>query len=682
MLPHYGGVASVWLSCLAAYQLLLLLGSAYSLLHTRLSPALSRRMHIALLFLSLLYLAAALPGRGRIMDGIAALSLPPSLSSFLAVLALAGIPFVFAAAGSSLFQLWHNAAFSGNSYRLYAISNLGSFTGLFAFPLLLEPCVSVTRQCHFLLAVFALYFVFALAVALKGASPAASSASGTGGKPGKGRVFLYLAIPFFTTALLNSVTAHLTTDVSPAPLAWALVLGAFLLSYIIGFSSIGEKRPVLWLFLSAAAVLYSLGIGDGKVNTVSVFGKHFFAGIALMLSGGTLLHGCLYRLRPHSSRLVFYYFMISLGGALGGVVSGVLPPVFFNAIWEYHISLLAMGIVCLFLLWRLRGDLAGLLGRFVSLFSPGTAVSGKAAGLLSVLCFLSVAIPLAARVNSRVFHKSIRERHRSFYGSYRVSESSVGFGQNHAGADGGAFRFVSLESGNTIHGVQIKQEAMRREPGTYYGKDAGGMAFSLHPKYGKEKVDALIVGLGAGSQAAYLNEGDSLTFLEIDPVVAKIATNSFSFIADSKGSVEIKTGDGRKLLENDPKKYDILVIDAYSGDSVPLHLVTKEAFGIYLGHLKEDGILALHISNWHLDLLSAAKAVMAEFSLEGRIRYSKNGFSSTQALWVFLSRNSGFAKDSPYPLFSDWSGVVDRPILKDGTGSLLPYVIWRPRRRE
>jgi hypothetical protein len=476
--------------------------------------------------------------------------------------------------------------------------------------------------------------------------------------------------------VLNSTTTHLSTDVSPFPLMWVVLLGAFLLSYSIGFSRTGERLLPVWLVLSVAAASYAIrsmtGVGGG--DGVNVFAHNFASGVALIFFGGLFLHSWLCRTRPEAGRLTSYYLCIALGGAAGGFLSGILPALVFDTVAEYPASVFLIVAAAL-------GALATVLGpdclRAARFFRPGFAFNSRYVGMAFAAALLATAHAIAMR--NRPIYATVYGRSRNFYGCLLVARCYVMPAVDAARSSARPrYPTTILHHGNTAHGLEPEAEEMRFGATAYYGPTGGGLAFSLHPDYAAGRpLSVAIIGMGAGTQAWYGREGDRIKFYEINQAVVDAANRHFTFLKRSKATISVVVADARKALEGetaaDEGKYDVLVVDAYSGDSVPFHLITRQAFELYASRMKDDGILALHISNWHIDLLPVCKAAARHLGMEALGTKGGGGLFTWGSTWVFLSRR-GLSPPGEGVAVQNWDDVRDIPLPDDEKGSILPFV--------
>jgi hypothetical protein len=678
LLPVFGGTAAVWTVCLAAFQTLLLAGYFYAhLMAGGEGQAFKKKqLHIALLFVAVAVTFGAVWARPHLGAWVGTQG-APILSVFGCVLLLAGVPYTLLAANSSLVQAWLAKSGGRDVYHLYAVSNAGSFCGLLAYPLLVEPYVTLTAQwCGFAAGVGGYAVLLALLARSRLSSPDCRRPADSGERapeqqtpaagcrlpadpcPPSSDPRLWLVLPAVSTFTLNAVTAHLGNDVAPLPLLWAVLLALFLLSYIIGFTALGLKLlprlpVVLFALLAVSAWQWGMPTSRGFAVEVSL-------GMLSILLGCTMLHAWLYRIRPAEAKLTRYYLDIALGGALGGTAASIAAPLLFNSIIEYPLSLLMLSVAAGWLATGRGGCGSGLR-------LPVPLVAGAAAVIAGFLIFQSF------NVDGKVIL-----RMRNFYGCGRVRQEKM------AVKGGEPYMANLFDHSGTLHGFQA-QGFERQIPTLCFTRHAGGLSIVRHPLYtSKKAMRVAVAGMGIGTLAAYGRPGDSYRFYEINPQVVALATNTalFTFIQDSAANVDIVVDDARRALEGErqrgEEKWDVLIIDVYSGDAIPPHMSTKEAFQLYLDRLAPDGILSLHLTNWHLNLSPMVKMAAKEFGLH------LQGFGcwadkySHGSYWTFLTRQ-------PVDLYIegkhgrvDYTQVKDIPIMTDQRHSLLPYLSLEP----
>jgi hypothetical protein len=624
LLPSFGGTAAVWVVCLCAYQVLLLAGYFYAHLMARRDRKGERvraAIHIGLLGLAVVWTLAFAYFR-PVLKAYIGNSGMPALEVLFCVLVFVGLPYVLLSANSSLVQFWliqgerrkadggkeaharsgGETFSSSNVYRLYAVSNLGSFCGLLFYPFILEPFISLAAQWYGFAAGLACYAILLSRLSKNlraAASPREDLLEAESWIPDScpsATQALWLVLPATSVFLLNAVTAHLTLDVMPLPLLWVALLGAFLLSYVVGFKD-GMRR-----FIPLFAGITLACVGCALWNQALTFGKGNFklaliAGLGMCFFGCAFLHGWLYRIRPGGHHLTRFYLFNALGGAVGGLLASLVAPLVFGSVTEYPIALLAMLGFALAYVFR-DGAIVHRLAWRVTLVAVILA-------FVAAMGYKAVAPSLADRI--------CIYRARGFFGVVRVFER-----RGKKGDSEGVVR--DFMHGTTLHGIEAFFPDMKRAPSTYYTPDSGGVGVLQHPKYKTgQPMRVGLVGMGVGVICAYCRSNDVYRCYEISPEVAHVATNAslFTFISGAPGKVEVVMGDARKELEKERRaheaKFDVLVIDPFTGDNIPYHLSTREAYQLYFDRLEPDGILAINISNWHLDLTPLMKAIGEAF---------------------------------------------------------------------
>lgn len=662
LLAAFGGIAAVWVTCLVAFQILLVFGYFYA--HASFSKPSKAKLsvHIALLIVAAAWCAFV----ARYDTALAALAMfgkLPAIKTLIAVLLVCGIPFVVLSANSSLVQV-----LAGGDYRLYAVGNLGSLLGLIVYPLFIEPKLSLESQWIGLAAGMAIY---ALAVGVltafgKTTAPETDRAiTSSNAHIGRFSPLAWFALSAASCFLLNAVTAHLTGNVAPIPLLWAGLLAIYLLSYIIGFSTVGAKGEAVFaviggFFCLACCMIFRNNGGSSEdvfIHNLEIAGGALFF-------GATAIHARLYNLRPGAESLTGYYLLIAIGGAFGGLLSGILCPIFASYVIEYPIGLAIALAVCL---WVVYDGLKAYHNKFADIFKydPSPLHFVVAFAIVALIMFFAMCVP----------ERGVLARGRSFYGVWRIKEEIV---TNDLGKKFDVYEFFH---GGTMHGLEPKDAHYRGEPTAYFGKLAGGLSFTTHPEYNIRGLRSGVIGLGIGVLDWYERPQDAIDFFEICPEVIKVAKSDkyFDFVANHKGSGQIICGDARTILEeqrnDNAPKYDVLVVDAYSGDSIPYHLITKEAFHLYQDRIADGGTLALHISNWNIDLFPIVKAAAKDLGLSAAIIAGPDGNFTIYSNWAFLSKEPlTFPKEVPH---LDMSTVRDVELPCDRKGSLIDFVKWK-----
>ncbi len=593
ILPWFGGGPSVWTTCMLFFQTALLAGYAWAHgLASKLSPRAQVTAHLAALALALVFLPA-IPSEAWKPTAADA----PAWRILLLLTATIGWPFVVLAATAPLLQRWL-CRFEPEeaSYRLYAWSNGGSILALAAYPFLVEPLLSNPAQSR---AWSALFFVFVLAVAaiawqVRTQEEPPHAAGAGSGEPtratSKGRPPLWLALAALGSALLLSATNKICQDVASTPMLWILPLALYLISFVVVFHDPKNYQRVIFVsgfFLSLLGVAAALYLRNVLVLTLQVW-IHCFA----LFFGCMCFHGELARLKPGADRLTAFYLALAAGGALGGAAISLLAPAVLDHYYELQLTLLAGAALLMFVI---RRDPLSRLNQ------------GSYRVNWAWLAATLMVAALAYQQESAYSRRDVIHAERNFFGSLMIHEKD---------RDDPAEHRLLLQHGNILHGAQWLADDLRNRPTSYFGETGGGgIAFRETEDRNARRIG--VIGLGAGTLAVYGRPGDSMRFYEIDPAVAAAATNHFTFLKDSAALIEIVPGDARLSLEREPKQaYDLLVLDAFSSDAIPTHLLTREAFELYLSHLAEDGVIALHLSNRHLDLPLVVWAAAYELRLE------------------------------------------------------------------
>lgn len=603
ILPWFGGTPAVWTACLLFFQSALLAGYAYAhWLAERVSPGRQAVLHAAMMVLTLAWLPVGADEAWKPAD--ADWPVPRVLGVLLASV---GGPFLVLSSTAPLLQDWFRRTCPGQSpYRLYALSNAGSLLGLFAYPFWLERILTLPQQ-GVLWSGGYLLFVGLCGLAGWRLARRPGEAAGSGPVPeaaaaadrptnGLGALdsLMWLLLSACGSAVLLAVTNQLCQNVAAVPFLWVLPLGLYLVTFILCFDSDGWYRREWfvpgWLAALATGLWLALGGSPPLPVQIALYGAILF--VCCMVC-----HGELARLRPEPARLTRYFFLMSAGGALGGVFVSLVAPVCFDRYHEFQTVLFGTGLL-LVLIYR-REFWLTLTGEARRRSIRQTLASGAALGGLAVALFW-----ISARLGGAASGDTLA-RDRNFYG--------VVSAQREVSRDP-RWTVVSFTHGNTTHGFQFSVPERRGEATGYYQPGSGvALALERHPaRLEGRPLRVGLIGLGVGTLAAYARPGDELVFYEIDPNVERFARSYFSFLSEAEGrgaSVRVRLGDARILLEREARSgdagepgYDVLVLDAFSSDAVPVHLLTREAFALYRNRLRAGGILAAHLSNQHLDL--------------------------------------------------------------------------------
>ncbi|RPF71370.1 fused MFS/spermidine synthase [Aurantiacibacter spongiae] len=699
-LPGLGGAPAVWNSALVVYQALLLAGYAYAHLLTRLPATMQGAAHLGVLALGALSLPIGLAEGVFERPGMEVLRVP-----WLFLLTV-GPAYFALSAQAPLVQRWFAAhPDAGNPYPLYAASNLGSFAGLLAYPLLAEPLLTLSRQSQAWSAGYGVVAVLTglLVVNRRRASGAGASGAAAADErpddvpPADWRTIgLWLALSAVPSGLMMSTTTFLTTDIMAMPLLWVIPLGLYLLSFTIAFAQ-GRALASVIVFLAPVVLLV-----DGALSMFAADRADLLAAIAsvmMLFAAATALHARLYHLRPPPAELTRFYLVTAAGGAIGGVFTALVAPALFDWTWEHPLLILAAALLIPLGAWaglmrrilgsEVRARIA--LGGILSLvFALSLALFGGAsdngdltlghwlmlAGILLLALVLAsrrwaftggmAALLVALGGIGQAETTLAGTRERSYFGVYSVRE------------DAGGTR--TLMHGTTIHGIQ-RSGAGAEQPISYYGPTSGvGQVLHLAPALFGAQARIGVVGLGAGTLACYRQPGQDWTFFEIDPTVLAFSEKRiFTFLGRCAPRARVRIGDARVTLGSLPaRRFDLLAVDAFSSDAIPLHLLTAEALAVYRRALSDKGVLVVHISNRYVRLepvLSrlARDAGMAALVLDDDGAQDEDIYASS---WVALANEP--ERLALLAETGDWRALVppEGRAWTDDYASILPYLVW------
>ncbi len=653
-LPRLGGAPAVWNSAMLVYQALLLGGYAYAHALGRLAPRRQAMVQVGLLVVAALWLPIGLADWTPTPDAEPALWAPTLL------LASIGPLFLAVSAQAPLIQRWFAVASDGEDpYRLYAASNLGSFGGLLAYPLVVEPLLTLGGQSRLWTAG---YVVFALLLGACGlmlprGGPARTEATTPGVRVDRRQVLRWVLLAFVPSGLMLATSTYISTDIVAMPLLWVVPLGLYLLTFTVAFAA---NRWLADLITHIAPVTILLFGGIMLAGYTEM--PYFNAGVALVLLfiAAVALHAQMYRERPAPEQLTGFYLAMSAGGALGGVFTALIAPVVFDWTWEYPLLILAAGALApqLYLTEGLKriwtdpprrlialGLLCGAIAVLAVLRARGVVgverqgmifVAFAAAGVFTLGARVPYMVMLVAALTLFGGYRSIAltaagDRVRSYFGVYTVTDQP---------------EQRVLAHGTTVHGIQFTgSPARERMPTTYYAPKSGvGLAMQAAPFLYGPAARIGVVGLGTGTLACYAKPGQHWRIYEIDPAVVRLSRDSgrFTFLKNCLPDARIVLGDARLRIAADvPGSLDLLALDAFSSDAVPMHLLTREAFAAYGRVLAPDGVLLVHISNRFLDLkpVIAAEARVGGWHaavMDYRPSVAEGGASAS--LWIALSR--------------------------------------------
>lgn len=696
-LPRLGGAPAVWNSAMLVYQALLLGGYAYAHALARLTLRRQAAIHLAVLIVAGLTLPIALADLAPPRAGLEALWVP------LLFLATIGPVFFAVSAQAPLIQRWYAAdPAAGDPYWLYAASNLGSFAGLIAYPLLLEPLLPLADQSvAWSFGYGVLIALVALAAAARwSAPPLASEAVDKGAEPiGARRIALWLALAAVPSGLMLSTTTHLTTDIMAMPLLWVIPLGLYLLSFVFAFNPRSHTGQVCTRVAPLVLVLGGgIALLSGGIDAVSTG----LAGLILLFVVATALHRRLYLSRPEPARLTLFYLVMSAGGALGGVFTALIAPLVFDWVYEHPILMLAAAALLPRVQWlgwteRFGGDAARgwavagvilLAAAALSFYLHGLVMERNVPAVLALVIAISwlvlalfghrpaYVLAFAALLLGRGGYDTLRTsleggRQRSYFGIYSVQQSPL------RGT-------LELMHGTTLHGVQLTDPTRELQPTSYYVPSSGvGLAFGASDRIAGLNARLGVVGLGTGTLACYRKPGQRYDFFEIDPVVVGIARDGpFTFLRTCAPDATLHLGDARVELEGMPDgSFDMLAIDAFSSDSIPLHLMTAEAFALYRRVLRPDGLLLVHVSNRYIDLDPIVAALAKRTGMTARLREDLRPSSpdASASVWVALSRDPAtiarLEAESPPGAWQPLPETAET-VWSDDFASVLPYLRW------
>jgi uncharacterized membrane protein len=596
ILPWFGGTAGVWITCLMFFQVMLLAGYAYSFaIARRLSGRAQFRLHAALFGAALLMLPIVPGARWKSAGADAP---EPRILALLTV--VVGLPYFLLSTTSPLLQSWMARSWPGvRPYRLFALSNAGALLALAAYPALIEPRIPTRGQAIGWSLAFAVFAAIAIGCGWmsRGQQRAAAAKSASADK------VMWAALSAGGSMLLLATTNQLTENIAAVPFLWILPLAIYLITFVLCFESTrwyrrGVAARLLVMGLGAVAYsIYDIQFSDAVIVALPVFSFGLFAGCMFC-------HGELSLSKPPEEELTTFYLMIALGGAIGAVFVGLIAPALFSGVYELPIALLCVAALALKLNWR----------------------KGWSQALLWGVVATAMAMAVAAQVRS--YHEHVVRASRNFYGALRVVDDA---------------KVRTLYHGTVKHGAQFLDPRKRRLPTTYYGFQSGaGLALRL---CGESAKNVGAIGLGAGTLAVYGRAGDRFHFYEINPAVLDIASSEFSFLRDTPARVDVALGDGRLTMEREsPQQFDILLLDAFSGDAIPVHLLTGEAFAIYLRNMKAGGVIVVHVSNQYLNLAPVIERVAEHFGESAVLIHSDKDADHelSEAFWMLMTRNREF----------------------------------------
>lgn len=681
ILPWFGGSAAVWTSCMLFFQMALLGGYAYA--HWLNDQKGSRQIwiHLTLLAVSLLSLPI-LPNSWWKPTTVG----DPLIRILGLLTVTVGLPYFLLSSTSPLLQTWYSRANGGAMpYRFFALSNAGSMLGLLAYPVLVEPYLAGRTQAW---AWSAGYGSFALVCAAVGwrarqteSGMRNSSQAAVGEPPSRTDRLLWMGLAACASALLLAVTNHLTQNVAAIPFLWVLPLSLYLLSFILCFDS--DRWYDRWLFTGLGAIaIGSMAFAMSSRNDLTGLKPAIALFCCAVFVVFMVCHGELARRRPAAGFLTSFYLMVSVGGAAGGLLIGFVAPYIFNALYDLPLVLSSVALLMLYLMWRehrgmpspaevtpsilqptlvvaglgaamgfgffaLPGALAGLLmgGIFALTIVwirrnlARAAASSENTRLVSFAVAAGLAFGISGFLARDTWHqlRNSRVLARNFYGALVVYDQET---------DGDMGPVRVLRHGTIDHGEQFLWPQNLRFPTTYYARKSG-IGIAIQTLELNSPLHVGVIGLGAGTIGAYARPVDHYTFYDINPLVLDIANTQFRFLRDCMAPHEVILGDARLSLEQGPRQnFDVLAVDAFSGDAIPVHLLTREAYALYWRQLKPDGVLAVHVSNRFLRLGPVVAMAAAENGRTARMisfeTPDRNASEETDSDWVLVTSRKGF----------------------------------------
>lgn len=618
VLPWFGGTPAVWTTCMLFFQLLLLGGYALSALFERLRP-LPRLLSPWLLLLPAvaslpLTPAAHFRGAGD----------QPVFELLRLLLLSVGVPYLLLATTGPLSGAWFRRAAPDRSpYRLYALSNVGSLLSLLTYPVAIEPWLTLRWQSRLWSVGFVIFAVLYASSLIqdyrKGARTSTPAESGPAPvPPSPTDRLLWILLPTLSSMSLIAVTNHVCQNVAVIPFLWVVPLSLYLLSFIIAFDH--ERYYLRALFAAAALallVLSAMSAAPGIKRVHLGFVWELLQHLSALFCVCMLCHGEVVRRKPHPKYLTTFYLYLSTGGAIGGLLVSLAAPRLFHSYFEWRIALwggylLAAAVLYATQRHRLRGR------AFLAVPLAGLVLAG---GYILVR-------PTQGTIRGHVLTAA-----RNFYGVLTIVERSV---------DDPAEHDLAMFHGAISHGMQLLEGDRKREPAGYYGSDTG-VGRTLEYYRGRGAARVAVVGLGAGTLAAYSRADQVFRFYEINPMVEKLARQYFTYLSAAPGKLDVVIGDGRLLLEQETEPpFHALVIDAFTGDAVPAHLLTREAMDIYLRRLRPDGALLIHISNRYLNLAPVVRGLAAYGGLNAvRVDTVERTEDRLATEWMILTNNPG-----------------------------------------
>ena len=700
ILPLLGGTPAVWNTCMVFYQLVLLAGYLYAhVLSRSFTRSQQIGIHVSLVAVSIVGLPILVTGTA--LPPVDASPIPWLLATLTRT---AGVPLFVISSTSPLLQRWFASTSGRNPYPLYAAGNAGSLLALVMYPALLEPVFTLKRQSVVWAAAYAVFMAFTLAcaaytrrrsTAVETASADAATSAAPTPLPSWSTRTTWIALAAVPSSLMLGVTTFLTTDIAAVPLLWILPLGLYLLTFVLVFAErqiVSHRRMVRLLSLLVIPII-TLVTFDSMVTPLAQIALH----LSTFFVASMVCHGELARRKPATEHLTLFYLCLAVGGVLGGVFNAIVAPVVFNSIVEYPLMIVlacALGRTSIAEGRRTRwSDVAAPLalggGTLAMMFLFKSGDSKRIVDLLLVFIIpgvvlftfrqkplrfaLGVAAMIVASMTYMSAHERVLHRGRSFYGAHRVTLDPLD-------------RYRVFVDGGIVHGAQSTDPAKRREPMTYFHKNGPiGQVFAGAAPERRRRVG--VVGLGIGTLAAYSRPNEYWTFYEINPAVVDVARDGryFTFLQDSTAKTDIVLGDARlSLVRAEDHEFDLLILDAFSSDAVPVHLLTREALALYLEKLSPHGVVVFNISNRYVELRPLLADLASSFGLvclqQDDLRITRDDIATGRfpSRWLVMARQR--ADFGSLAADSRWQTVRPRQrqvVWSDEFSNLLSVFKWR-----
>jgi SAM-dependent methyltransferase len=643
LLPTLGGSSAVWTTCLVFFSVTLLFGYLYAhWISTNFQPVRQAIIHIVLLTAALLTLGV------HVRPGPTAVSYHPAVTVFRVLVTVIGLPYLALSATTPLLTAWYAGSFGSDSpYRLFALSNLASLLAVGSYPLLIEPGLTMRQQTGLWSGGFLLFAVLCGAIAWQGRRRVALPMPEPASFSGHPEPFWFL-LALGGGMMLTAVTSHMSANLAAIPLLWLPPLALYLLSFILAFQGawLPVRQSMLRFVLVAVASMAYMLRDIRALLPIAVSVPLFLVALFIVCF---FLHGELFARRPATAGMTRFYLVAAAGGAAGTLLVGVIAPLVLRANYDLACTLVVVALIALAATWQDGWGLRMLW----------------AVGVTAAIVVLSTQI--------RQYDDDAVALMRNFYGTLRVRET-------HLPPQSDTDR--QLMNGTIEHGAEWFAPQFLGQPLTYYATNSGlGLAMRLCCGAGPKRVG--VIGLGTGTVAAYGNAGDVIRFYEINPPVERVARHWFTFLHDSPAKIDVVLGDARLSLASEPpQNFNVIVVDAFSGDAIPVHLLTREALALYRRHLRPDGIMVLHVSNQYIDLEPVVAGIAGDAGLRA-VSVHSHGDEQTglyYADWILVTANQSFLHQ-PEVVNNGFSTPL-KPgarLWTDNYSSVFPLLKWQSR---